>query len=209
MGGMSLLIVAIVSVFAASVTPDATMAAVPDRIVFRVVVSNTIDTRKSRVGDKVKMVVAARETLDDGTVIEPGTQLEGRIMETVSYSPARPEARLSILMDRIRLKKRWVPIHAFIIAQGQIRTTRIIDGIKSPCFDPFRSPQTAQEVYCDEDPRRVAIPGKKVSTTSPVLNNVELVLAGSPPHESCFVSQKGDIVIAENMVFLIRNVSQK
>lgn len=173
------------------------------------ITSNRIDTSRAKVGDKVKMLVAAPETLDDSTVIKAGTRLEGHVVESIPYSSSNREARLSIRIDRLQLGKRWIPMSAFIIAQGQIRTTRITDGEKSPCFDPFSKRSTAQDINCDENPRTAPLPGLKNSATFPVMHDVELVQTGMPPNASKLVSHKGNIVMEQNMAFLIRNVIRR
>jgi hypothetical protein len=177
-------------------------------MVFRVVASNRIDTSRAKLGDTVKMLVAAPETLDDGTTIKAGTKLEGVVVESVAYSSSNREARLSIRIDRLRLGKRSVPMHAFVIAQGQIRTTRVAP-VTSPCFDPFSKRSAAQDIYCNENPQTAAVPGLKTSSTSPILHDVELVETGTPVNATCLVSHKGNIVIEQSMAFLIRNVTPR
>ena len=157
---------------------------IPDRIVFRAVASNKIDTKRAKLGDKVRMLVVAKETLDNGTVIEAGTRLEGRVVETTAFSPDTHEARLSIRIDRLALKKQWIPMHGFIVAQGQIRT---------------------RQTSTYETRKYTVITGSEIVKYSPLLRDVEFYEVGKPTHGSYMVSHKKDIVIEPDMAFLIRN----
>jgi hypothetical protein len=179
---------------------------IPDRMVFRVIANSKIDTSRAKAGDSVRMIVAAPETLDDGTVIKAGTRLEGHVVESIPYSSSNLEARLSIRIDRLQFGRKWILVDAFIIAQGQIRTTRITDGVKSPCFDPFSKRSPAQDINCDENQRTAPLPGLKTSSSSPVMHDVELLQTGMPPNASTLISHKGNIVVEQNMAFLIRSV---
>jgi len=151
-------------------------------MVFRVVAANGIDTKQARVGDKVKMRILAAETLDDGSVIEAGSRLEGRVLVATPYSSSTNESRLEIRIDRLRWKKQWIPINGFIIAQGEIRGMQ-----NSPSMYGIAHP-----VY-----------------KSPVLHDVELQEIGKPTHSSWFISNKKDIVIEAGMGFLIRNSTKR
>lgn len=183
-----------------------TNVSIPDRLVFRVTAENKIDTRHAKAGDAVKMSLLEPQKLDDGTVIPVGAQLEGHIIETVAHSDGNPEARLTIVLDRIFWKKHSASIHAFIIAHGLLRKTLVIGRIKSPCFDPFTKGSTAEEVFCPENPRTAKTPGAKVSSDSPFLRDAEIVAIGSPPYGWSLVSHKRNIVIDSRMVFDVRNM---
>jgi len=54
-------------------------------------------TVSAKAGDKVRMTVIAEEIQDDGAVIQAGTRLEGIVAESIAFSPANAESRLSIL----------------------------------------------------------------------------------------------------------------
>jgi hypothetical protein len=150
-------------------------------MVFRVVAGNTIDTRRARIGDKVKMRTLAPEILEDGNTIDVGSKLEGRVMEVTSYTSTTHEARLSIRIDRLQWKKQWIPMHGFIVAQGTIRSV-----------------QSSNTMY-----------GASYAVgESPTLGEVELQEYGSPTHGSCLVSEKKDFAIAAGMGFLIRNAAE-
>lgn len=161
----------------------------PDRIVFRVVALNQIDTKKAKPDDPVKMQIIASETLDDGTVIESGTHLEGHVASSTRYSPQTREASLSIVIDRLKWKSDWVPMHGFIVAQGEI-VTKEVGIVRSGRHGEVREPMTLLK-------------------PSPVLRHVELVEIGNPTHDSYLVSHKKNIVIRPRMALLIRHSANK
>ena len=156
---------------------------IPDRMVFRATASKKIDTKTAKAGDKVRMTVIAEEILDDGAVIPAGTRLEGIVAESNAFSPSNPEARLSILINRLQWKQQWIPMHGFVVALGEVRTTY-------------------QNTFFDMN-NRVPL------SASGVLSDFELQQTGNPPNGSALISRKGNIVVKEGMAFVIRNVSQQ
>lgn len=159
----------------------------PDRIVFRAVALNKINTKNAKPGDLVKMQTIASETLDDGTVIETGTPLEGHVASSTRYSPNTHEASLSIVIDRMNFKGSWIPMHGFIVAQGEILTKE--EGwVRTGRYGEVREPMS-------------------ILKSSPVLRHVRLVEIGNPTHDSYLVSHKKDIVITPKMALLIRHAA--
>ena len=182
---------------------------IPDRVVFRVATTSRANTKHAKPGDRLTMVVIAPETLDDSTVIPVGARLEGHIVESVPFTDSTREARLSIRMDKLKLKKEWVPINAFIVAQGQLKTTTVVGAMTSPCSDSTRRRSPADEQNCSSEVLTIGVAGQRQSSSvSRLLQDVALVEVGTPPRSSYLASRKGNIVIAENMAFLIRHVSQ-
>ncbi len=164
--------------------------ALPKRLHLRAEMQSTINAAKARAGDEVRMqVLVAERDNNDAVIIPKGAKLFGRVVEVSARTVAAPESRIGILIERAEWKDRSVPLHAFIVAQGQVRfQVDCNSGAYSelhPCFSSSTS---------------------ESDQASPALEkNIELRLIGTPPTASLLVSRKRNVVLRKGMMFVIRN----
>lgn len=84
---------------------------------------NTVDVRRSKVGDKV-VLKTVRDIKENGkTVVPKGTQLVGRITEITQRSKNNAESRIGMVFDRLQGSNLSEPISASIVSITNVATT--------------------------------------------------------------------------------------
>ena len=101
----------------------APVAGLPDGVRLPVELSNTVDAKKAKPGDPVKMEMLANLRNKAGEMAIPkGATLTGKVVEAVSHTKENPESRLVILVERAEWKGGSMPLHAYIDSPIKTRT---------------------------------------------------------------------------------------
>ena len=86
---------------------------------------DTIDVRKTKVGDEVILKTTRSIRQNGGTVIAKGTTLSGRVTEVQRITKENTVSKVGMVFDRMRGKSLDVPINASIVS---VATTKVSAG---------------------------------------------------------------------------------
>lgn len=181
--------------------PSSGDVSLPDGTRISVMLNTTLNAKKARVGDLVKLEVTRDVTTADGKVpIPAGSKLVGRVSVAMAFTKVNPESQLSIVVERAEWKKRRVVLNGFIV--GSIRppstfdlmAVRIGGGQGSIAEGPSPPPSPYERLPGEQaDPRHWALP------------DVELRVASDPSIGSVLVSRKKNVVLESGTTFVIRH----
>ncbi len=87
----------------------------------------TLDARRARVGDPVRMRLLHALLAKGKVAVPEGATLAGHITEVARRTDANPESRLAIRIDRAEWKRHSVPFEAFIVRHARM-VRRIVRG---------------------------------------------------------------------------------
>ena len=88
---------------------------------------NSIDVRKSKVGDQVALRTMKAIKQNGETVVAKGATLFGRITEVQQRTKQNGESRLGMLFDRIEGKNLNAPISVSVLSMTAARATAAVD----------------------------------------------------------------------------------
>jgi hypothetical protein len=178
-------------------------AALPDRLVIRAELVNGVNAAKAKPGDRVEMRALADEKDGDRVLIEKDAKLTGHVIAATGHNKAS-ESRLELVIEGAQWKRHSIPLHAFVIAQGQVNKTQTTPcNERSPARDTTSEANTPGFLLCAEKGDTIS---RKQS--SPVLKDVEIRYVRGRSGPTVLVSKKTNVVLPSGLVVLIRNISE-
>ncbi len=197
-----LIILLLVSASAFAQSSSEPNVILPTRLHIRAVMDKTVTTKKAKVGDPVRMTVLAPEMEGKTVLIAKDAHLIGRVAESTPYKGPGTEARLMVVVERAEWRKHSVPLNAYIVAQGAIRTQAYFQDW--PCRLGSRDYQRCLEEHPEQKGSgRTTISDRE----SPTLPDVELLRVGGPDGPTALVCNKHDIVLTDRTAVLLHNIT--
>lgn len=190
----------------------------PNDLQLRASLKTKLDTKKVKVGDKVKLAVLEEVRGSDGEVILPkGTELRGKVTLAVPFQSATAPARLSLVVETAQLKGGPETMRAFVSGGVEMAVVETVDA-KRKTSDSAAGPQS---VKCGTNayncnPKDVgqwdsgpdvggATPVEERTTWIPAeKQGVNVQLSPAPGVVSELVSSKGDFSLREETRLKLR-----
>jgi len=193
--------------------------AVPNNLQLRASLKTKLDSKKAKVGDKVKLVVLEEVRGSDNEVILPkGTELRGRVTLAAPFKSASAPARLSLVVETAQLKSGPEKMSAFISGGVELAVVETVDA-KRKTSDSAAGPGSVKcgsaSFNCNPYDVGQWNGGPDVGGATPVDENttwvpsedlgVNVQLSPNPGIVSELVSSKGDFTLREETRLRLRN----
>lgn len=190
----------------------------PNNLQFRAILKTKLDSKKAKVGDKVKLVVLEEvRGRDNEVLLRKGTELQGRVTLAVPFQSATAPARLSLVVETAKVKSGPASMSAFISGGVELAVVETVDAKRktSDAAGP-------QSVRCSSassgcNPKDVgqwnggpevggATPVEEQTTWVPAeKQGVNVQLSPDAAIVSELVSTRGDITLREETRLKLRN----
>jgi hypothetical protein len=192
--------------------------ALPNNLQLRAALKTKLDSKKAKVGDKVKLAVLEEVRGSDNEVLLPkGTELRGRVTLAVPFKSVTAPARLSLVVDTAQLKSGPATMSAFVSGGVEMAIVEIVDA-KRKTSDSAAGPQSVKcgvgAYNCnpkdvgqwDNGPDVSGAPVEETTTWTPAEKmGVDVRLSPDSGIVSELVSSKGDISLREETRLKLRN----
>lgn len=177
---------------------------VPDGTRISVELKNTLNAKRVKVGDPVRLEVAADvRGVDDKVLIPAGAKLFGRVSVAVPYSKQSGESQLSIVVERAEWKKGTADLNGFIV-RGPRQPPRL--GTADVPIGTGYDVLVLGEAPAPGPIPNIPLPGGQVDPRRAPLTDVELRVADDPKVGSVLISEKKDVVLESGTTFVIRHI---
>lgn len=186
---------------AAQPKPQPSHPLVSDGTRISVELKTTINAKKAKAGDPVKLEVTQDVRGADGQILIPsGAKLFGKVSVAVAITKQQPESQLSIVVERAEWKKGSADLNGFIVGglSGVGRTDIVAVYVGGSQGSIAEGPAPPPSVYS-------RLPGEEADPRPPALSDVELKVADDPSIGSVLVSKKKDVVLESGTTFVIRH----
>lgn len=190
----------------------------PNNLQLRAALKTKLDSRKAKVGDKVKLVVLEEvRGGDDEVLLRKGTELRGRVTLAVPFQSATAPARLSLVVETAQGKGGPATLSAFISGGVELAVVEIADAKRktSDSVGPQSVRCGSASYSCNKNDVGKwdsgpdvggATPVEEVTTWVPAeKQGVNVQLSPDPGIVSELVSSKGDISLREETRLKLRN----
>ncbi len=192
--------------------------ALPNNLQLRASLKTKLDSKKAKVGDKVKLVVLEQVRGSDNEVLlRKGTELRGRVTLAVPFQSATAPARLSLVVETAQVKSGPATLSAFISGGVELAVVEETDA-KRKTSGPAAGPQSVKcgsaSYGCnpkdvgqwDNGPDVGGAPMEEKTTWVPSeKQGVNVQLSPDAGIVSELVSTKGDFALREETRLKLRN----
>lgn len=192
--------------------------ALPNNLQLRASLKTKLESKKAKVGDKVKLAVLEDVKGNDGELLLPkGTELRGRVTLAVPFQSVTTPARLSLVVETAQLKSGPAPMSAFISGGLELAVVEEVDAKRktSAAAGPGSVKCSSASYGCNPNDPGQWNGGPDVGGATPVEENttwvpaekqgVTVQLSTDPAVVSEMVSSKGDITLREQTRLKLRN----
>lgn len=171
----------------------------------------TLSSKKSKVGDPVKLEVAADVHDQSGAVVLPRhAMLTGHVTQVARYHKDQQAAMLSFVVDRAEWKDHSAALDAPVFGADVLRTdlaqAQMVDGIKAATLS-LSDPLNLVKKETMEDTRDGAIGGYAHAVRDQSFHTVEMQLmrVPNPSVRSTFMKRDGDLKVPSEWIFVLFN----
>ena len=196
---------------------SASSPVIPNNLQLRAALKTKLESKKAKVGDKVKLKVLEEVRGSDGEVILPkGTELRGRVTLAVPFRSSSAPARISLVVESAQLKNGPETMSAFIAGGVELAEVEEADAKRksTPAAGPGSVKCGSASFGCN--PHDVGQWGNGPDVGgAPVEENVTWVpaekagvdvrLSPDPGVVSELTSAKGDFTLREDSRLKLRN----
>ena len=190
----------------------------PNNLQLRASLKTKLDSKKAKVGDKVKLLVLEEVRGSDNEVLLPrGTELRGKVTLAVPFQSVTAPARLSLVVETAQLKGRPEAMSAFISGGVEMAVVEETDAKRKAsgsaagpgsvkCGSASFSCNPNDVGQWNNGPDVGGAPMEETITWIPAeKQGVNVQLSPSPGIVSELVSAKGDISLREETRLRLRN----
>lgn len=190
----------------------------PNNLQLRASLKSKLDSKKAKVGDKVKLVVLEEVRGGDNEVLlRKGTELQGRVTLAVPFQSATAPARLSLVVETAQVKGGPATLSAFISGGVELAVVETVDAKRktSDSAGPQSVRCSSASYSCDKNDMGQWNGGPDVGGATPVeeviswvpaeKQGVNVQLSPDAAIVSELVCSKGDISLREETRLRLRN----
>lgn len=171
----------------------------------------TLSSKKSKVGDPVKLEVAADVHDQSGAVVLPRhAVLTGHVTQVARYKKNEQAAMLSFVVDRAEWQGHSAALDAPVYGADVLRTdvsqAQMVDGIKTATLN-LSDPLNLVKKESMEDTRDGAIGGYAHAVRDQSFHTVEMQLmrVPNPATRTTFMKRDGDLKVPSDWIFVLLN----
>lgn len=190
----------------------------PNNLQLRASLKTKLDSKKAKVGDKVKLVVLEEVRGGDNEVLlRKGTELRGRVTLAVPFRSATAPARLSLVVETAQGKGGPATLRAFISGGVELAVVETVDAKRktSDAAGPQSVKCGSASYSCNKNDMGQWNGGPDVPGATPVEESttwvpaekqgVNVQLSSDAAIVSELVCSKGDISLREETRLRLRN----
>jgi hypothetical protein len=172
----------------------------------------TLSSKKSKVGDPVKLEVSADVRDQSGTVVIPRhTKLTGRVTQAVPYQKNKQRAMLSFVVERAEWKDHSAvldaPVYGTDVLATNSRRGEIVGGIEAATLD-VDDPVEIVNTEIMSDTRSGSVgSGYAHAVRDAAIHTVvmQLTRVPNPAIRTAFVKKDGDLQVPSESMFVFLN----
>ena len=192
-------------------SPAATAEKLPVGLQIPAALKVTLSSKKSKVGDPVKLEVAADVHDQSGAVVLPRhAMLTGHVIQVARYQKNKEAAMLSFIVDHAEWKGHSAVLDAPVYGADVLRTdlmqTQMVDGFKVATLS-LSDPLNLVKTETMEDTRGGAIGGYAHAVRDQSFHTLEMQLmrVPNPAIRTTFMKTDGDLKVPSEWIFVLLN----
>lgn len=171
----------------------------------------TLTSKKSKVGDPVKLEVAEDVHDQSGAVVLPRhAMLMGHVTQVSRYQKDKKAAMLSFVVDRAEWKGHSAsldaPVYGADVLKTDLMQAQMVDGFKAATLS-LSDPLNLVKTETMDDTRDGAIGGYAHAVRDQTFHTVEMQLmrVPNPATRTTFMKRDGDLKLPSEWTFVLLN----